>query len=100
MPAAFAPSATAVIAVIDDLRADFPGWQLEVDIAGDGTPSVCAYLFWQVQRAESYTLAFVPDQRGVWVAIDGQFREVDVLDASLAVSMRHMIGRLGVRQVT
>lgn len=98
MPSAFAPAAAAVIATADTLRPEFPGWQFEVDIAEDGTPSVCAYLFWQVQGAESYAVAFVPDQRGIWVALDSQGAVIGELDVSLIGSIRDMLGRLGMKR--
>ncbi|WGD29593.1 hypothetical protein AncyloWKF20_17755 [Ancylobacter sp. WKF20] len=98
MPTAVNPSASAVTAAVEILRADLPGWQLEVNVAEDGTPSVCAYLFWQVQGAESYTLSFVSDKRGAWVAIDSHLREIELLEASLTASVYKMIGRLGTQR--
>lgn len=98
MTSAFAPTATSTIATVDTLRHEFPGWQLEVDVSEDGTPSVCAYLFWQVQGAESYALAFVPDPCGMWVALDNQCEVIEELGADLASSMRTMLSLLGTRQ--
>lgn len=97
MPNAFA-CAASVIATVNILRHEFPGWQLEVDASEDGTPSVCAYLFWQVRGAESYTIAFVPDPCGTWVALDSQCEVIRELDADLASSIRTMLSLLGTRQ--
>ncbi|MDF2995101.1 MAG: hypothetical protein K0R27_738 [Xanthobacteraceae bacterium] len=100
MPSASSPTAAFVAATVDSLRPEFPGWRLEVNIAEDGTPSVCAYLFWQAQGAESYTLAFVPDENGAWVALNSQGEMIEDLDAGLASSVRAMLGRLGMKQVS
>lgn len=97
MPNAFARAAST-IHTVDALRHEFPGWQLEVDVSEHGTPSVCAYLFWQARGAESYTLAFAPSSSDMWVALNSQCEVIQELGADLASSIRTMLGLLGERQ--
>lgn len=97
MNSAFATTAASAVATVDTLRHEFPGWQLDVDVSEDGTPSVCAYLFWQVRGAESYTLAFVPAPCGMWVALDSRCEVIEELGADLASSIRTMLSLLGTR---